>query len=58
MRTQAFHGGRIHNDLTKNSLNRGINLKGEKSLDKSTSKGVILLNPKYLFKIAFLPQAF
>ena len=47
MRTQAFHGGRIHNDLAKNSLNRGINLKGEKSLDKSTSKGVILLNSKY-----------
>ena len=58
MRTQAFHGGRIHNDLTKNLLNRGINLKGEKSLDKSTSKGVILLNPKYFFKIAFRPQAF
>ena len=58
MRTQAFHGGRIHNDLTKNSLNRGINLKGEKSLDKSTSKGVILLNPKHLFKIAFRPQDF
>ena len=58
MRTQAFHGGRIHNDLTKNSLNRGINLKGEKSLDKSTSKGVILLNPKYSFKIAFRPRAF
>ena len=38
MRTQAFHGGRIHNDLTKNSLNRGINLKGEKVLTNQRVK--------------------
>ena len=45
MRTQAFHGGRIHNDWTNYSLNMGVNLKGEKSFEKSTSKGAILLNP-------------